>query len=84
MQCSMPGSSIHGISQAKNWSGLPFPSLGDLLALGIEPTFLALARSFFITTEPPGKPLISFSSVQSLRSDQISRSVVKEHSWKAM
>ena len=66
MQCSMPGSSIHGISQAKNSSGLPFPSLGDLFDPGIEPTSLALARSFCITTEPPGKPLISFSSVQSL------------------
>ena len=35
-------------------TGLPFPSPGDLLNLGIEPTFLALAgRSF--TTKPLGK-----------------------------
>ena len=30
MYCSLPGSSVHGISQASiYWSGLPFPSPGD-------------------------------------------------------
>ena len=29
MNCSPPGSSIHGISQARIWSGLPFPPPGD-------------------------------------------------------
>ena len=62
----MPVSSIHGICQAKYWSGLPFPSLGDLLDPGVEPTSLALAGSFF-TTESPGKTLISISSVQLLK-----------------
>ena len=28
--CSPPGSSVHGILQQEYWSGLPFPSLGDL------------------------------------------------------
>ena len=37
------------------WSGLPFPSLGDLPDPGIKPVFPALAGGFF-TTEPPGKP----------------------------
>ena len=37
------------------WSGLPFPSPGDLPDLGIEPMTLALAGRFF-TTGPPGKP----------------------------
>ena len=40
------------------WSGLPFPSLGDLPDPGIEPeshTSLALAGRYF-TTESPGKP----------------------------
>ena len=30
LDCSSPGSSVHGISQAEYWSGLPFSSLGDL------------------------------------------------------
>ena len=40
------------------WSGLPFPTLGDLPDPGIEPVDPTLACGFF-TSEPPGKPLIS-------------------------
>ena len=36
MDCSLPGSSFHGISQQEFWSGLPFPSSGDLPEPGIE------------------------------------------------
>ena len=32
MDCSPPGSSVHGISQQEYWSGLPLPPLGILLA----------------------------------------------------
>ena len=39
------------------WSGLPFPSPGDLPSPGIEPASPALAGGFF-TTEPPGKSLM--------------------------
>ena len=31
MDCSLPGSSVYRISQARNWSMLPFPSRGILL-----------------------------------------------------
>ena len=42
MKCSLPGSSVHGILQARilrntRWSGLPFPSPGDLPNPGMEP-----------------------------------------------
>ena len=37
------------------WSGLPFPSPGDLPNTGTKPTSPAFAGRFF-TTEPPGKP----------------------------
>ena len=37
------------------WSGLPFPSPGDLPNLGMEPVSPALVGRFF-TTEPPRKP----------------------------
>ena len=46
-----------GFSRQEYCSGLPFPSPGDLLDPGIEPTspvFPALAGGFS-TTEPPGK-----------------------------
>ena len=39
----------------EHWSGLPFPSPGELPDLGIKLASLALAAGFF-TTEPPGKP----------------------------
>ena len=46
-----------GFCKREYWSGLPFPSPGDLPDLGIEPGSVAstLAGGFF-TTEPPGKP----------------------------
>ena len=37
------------------WSGLPFPSPGDLCGPGTEPSSPALAGRFF-TPKPPGKP----------------------------
>ena len=36
MDCSPPGSSVHGISQAEYWSGLPFSFPGDLPNPAIE------------------------------------------------
>ena len=47
-----------GFSQQEYWSGLPFPSPGDLPNPETEPASPAapaLAGRFF-TTEPPGKP----------------------------
>ena len=37
------------------WSGLPFPSLGDLPNLGIEAGYPAL-QADSLPSEPPGKP----------------------------
>ena len=52
--CSLLGSSVRGISQARYWNGLPFPSSGDHPDPGIEHMSPALADGF-ITTESPGK-----------------------------
>jgi len=49
-----PGSSVHEILQTKNWSGLPFPSPGDLPDPGIKPRFPAL-HADSLPSEPPGK-----------------------------
>ena len=45
-----------GLSQQEYWSGLPFPSSGNLPDPGIELTSPTLAGGFFFTTEPPEKP----------------------------
>ena len=50
-----------GFSRQEYWSGLPFPSPGDLPDPEIEPTAPALAGGFF-TTEPPEKPLEDFTN----------------------
>ena len=53
MDCSPPGSSVHGIFQQEYWGGLPCPPPGDLPDPGIEPTSLtssALAGRFFTTS----------------------------------
>ena len=51
-----------GFPRQECWSGLPFPSPGDLRDPRIEPEAPVLAYGFFT----PGKHLILFSSVQSL------------------
>ena len=57
-----------GFSRQDYWSGLPFPSPGDLPDPWIEPGSPALQMDALLS-EPPGKPSvdsIQFSSVQSL------------------
>ena len=53
-----------GFPRQEYWSGLPFPSLGELSDPGIKPTSLvlpALTGGFF-TTVPPGKPHTNLQS----------------------
>ena len=44
-----------GFSRQEYWSGLPFPSPGDLPDPGIEPRSPVL-RADTLLSEPPGKP----------------------------
>ena len=59
IDCSLPGSSIHGISQARilEWVAIFF-SRGSSRPR-IEPTSSTLAGGFF-TAEPPGRPKLQF------------------------
>ena len=54
---SPPGSSSMGFSRQEYWSGLAFPSPGDLPNLGIEPRSPSL-QTEALTSEPPGKPML--------------------------
>ena len=48
------------------WSGLPFPTPGDIPNPGVEPmslVSLALAGGFFIT-ESPGRPMEYYSAIK--------------------
>ena len=44
-----------GLSRQEYWSGLPFPSPGDLSDLGIESGSSTLQADSLLS-EPPGKP----------------------------
>ena len=54
MDCSLPGSSVHGIFQQEYWSAWPFPFPGNLLDPGIEPESPASTalQADFLPTEP--------------------------------
>ena len=43
-------------SRQEYWSGLPFPSLGDLPDPGIQPR-LPVLQADTLPSEPPGKPV---------------------------
>ena len=62
MDCSPPGSSVHGIFQARILEWLPFPSPGDLPDPGIEPRSPALQADFF-PTELWGNPMTNLDSI---------------------
>ena len=56
MDWSPSGSSTHGISQEEYWSGLAFPTPGDVSKPGIEPGCPALQADSLLT-ESPEKPI---------------------------
>ena len=56
MDYSPPGSSVHGIPQARRLDWVAISFFRDLPDLGIEPVPPALAGGFF-STEPPGTPV---------------------------
>ena len=71
MDCSPPGSSVHGILQARilEWGAIPFS--GELPNPGIEPESPALQVES-LPSGPPGKPssstyYLNFPSLPSLK-----------------
>ena len=60
MDCRPPAPLFIGFPRQEHWSGLPFPSPGDLPDPGIEPASSALSGGFF-PTMPPGKPQVFYS-----------------------
>ena len=68
-----------GLSRHEHWSGLPFPSPGDLPDPGIKPESL-ISPAFaggFLPAVPPGKPRFYYSCVfKLLINSQIASSVV--------
>jgi len=59
---SLPGSSVHGIIRLEYWSGLPFPSLGDLPDPGTELRSPAL-QAVSLLSELPGVMISQFTTI---------------------
>ena len=57
MNCSLPGSSVHGILQARTLEWVAVPSSGDLPEPGVEPMSLAVAGRFITTSATWEVPL---------------------------
>ena len=72
MDCSLQAALSMGFPRQEYWSGLPFPSPGDLPDPGIKPTSPTLAIRFF-ATEPLGKPssVPVYLNVPSLQQHQL-------------
>ena len=62
MDCSPPGSSVHGLSRQERWSGVPCPPPGDLPNLEIKPGSSTL-QDDSLWSEPPGKPSVIWMPV---------------------
>ena len=68
MDCSPPGSSVHGILHEEYWSGLPGPPPSDLPHPGSNlcPLWLLHWQTGSLPLAPPGKPFIPSTQVQFL------------------
>ena len=77
MDDSLAGSAVHGIFQARiYWSGLPFPSPGDLPNPGMEPRSPALQTDALLS-EPLGKPRTRGSKHQRSLQEIIRRQTIE-------
>ena len=89
LDCSLLGSSVHGVSQEEYWSGLPFPSPGGLADPQIKSVAPALQVNSSLS-EPPRKPhqthnkcsTHTSSQPLSLKKHLVILSRVKGNSWK--
>ena len=71
IDCNLPGSSVHGILQARILEWVAISSAENLSDLGIKfesPVSPALVGRFF-TPQPPGKPVCSRDQQEILCSD---------------
>ena len=65
MNCSPPGSSVHGFSRQEYWSGLPLPSPGYLPDPGIEPKSPTLQADSLLLESLEKPPALADTSANS-------------------
>ena len=84
INCSLPGSSVHGISRQQYCSGLPFPSPGFSLTQGVNPHVLYLLpwKMFFFFFFNLALPLIYLALFRCTQSPRILISKKIKCIWK--
>ena len=65
-----------GFSRHEYWSGLPFPSPGDLPDPGIEPRSPSLEADA-LTSEPPGKMIQNLENKMALQINRLETRIEK-------
>ena len=75
--CGPPVSSVHGILQARIWSGLPVPSLKDLPDAGIEPGSPAL-QADSLPSELQGRSRVEGEGGIKSTNSSVTESAIKE------
>ena len=60
MDCSLPGSSVHGISQVRILEGIAVSFSRGIFPTGIEPRSTPLQADSLPLAEPPRKPLMPY------------------------
>ena len=81
MDCCLPGSSIHGIFEARYWRALPIPSLRDLPNPGIEPGSPKL-QAEALPSEPQGSPASYPSPSQATQTENHNhRKLINRITW---
>ena len=72
-----------GFSRQECWNGLPFPSLGDLPNLGIDPKspMSSALQADSLLSEPPRNPTISLVSKKQFSEDPWTLLEAKCHLW---
>ena len=80
VDCSPPGSSVHGTVQARilEWAAIPFSQ--DLSDPGIEPGSPAL-QADLLPSEPPGKRWNSHPLIRDVASDSGEHTASSCHVW---
>ena len=68
LDCSLPGSSVHGILQARilEWVAIPFFRGSSLTSQPRDQTWASHIAGRFLPSEPPGKPAHPISSTNKL------------------
>ena len=81
VNCSLPGSSFHGILQQEYWSGQPFPSSGDLPDPGIEPGSPALHAEINPASLQEGKEEVKGTASAPVRQAWMGRPICFSWVW---